>query len=184
MSPQSLHTQQNYFTWTDRCVTFTRGRKTIFIPRTKISLQYNERTSFEMYKTQWPLKRYWYSRIKLLVELRLRFHDVHNCLRMNEETHLKLLFLIIQLSEKMPAVRWNVSSDGRLTVTVQFLVTGRTYECLNFSIILSPQAQGRIVFETCIWIYEIFKGRFNIFFKPWRFARLAVLFFFTLANSI
>jgi hypothetical protein len=114
------------------------------------------------------------------VELRLRFLDVHNCLRMNEETHLKLLFLIIQLSEKMPAMRWNVPSDGRLTVTVQFLVTERTYECLNFSIILPPQAQGRIVFETCVEIYEILKGRFNVFFFNLAICTSDSSFFFSL----
>ena len=48
-------------------------------------------------------------------------------------------------------------SHERLSVTLRFLATGRSYEDLKFSAAISPQALGVIIPETCAAIYEVLK---------------------------
>ena len=50
-----------------------------------------------------------------------------------------------------------ISPHERLSVTLQFLATGRSYEDLKFSAAISPQAVGVIIAETCAAIYEVLK---------------------------
>ena len=42
----------------------------------------------------------------------------------------------------------------RHSLTLQFLATGRSYEDLKFSAVISPQALGVIIPETCAAIHE------------------------------
>ncbi|RVE47831.1 hypothetical protein evm_007586 [Chilo suppressalis] len=80
---------------------------------------------------------------------------------MNEETYVKLLTLVTPLIEKQETVMRNaISAHERLTATLRFLATGRSYQCLKFSTIISPQALGRIIPETCAAIYEVLKKDF------------------------
>lgn len=46
-----------------------------------------------------------------------------------------------------------ISPHERLTATLRFLATGRTYECLKYSTIISPQSLYTIIPETCKAIY-------------------------------
>ena len=54
-------------------------------------------------------------------------------------------------------MRRAITSHERLSVTLRFLATGRSYEDLKFSAAISPQALGVIIPETCTAIYEVLK---------------------------
>lgn len=50
-------------------------------------------------------------------------------------------------------MRQAISAEERLIVTVRYLATGRSLEDLKFSAVISPQALGVIIPETCKAIY-------------------------------
>ncbi|PNF31399.1 hypothetical protein B7P43_G04087 [Cryptotermes secundus] len=101
------------------------------------------------------MKRNVYSHVNLLGELKLVPKDWHNYLRMNEETYLQLLSLVAPLIKKKDTVmRMAISPHVRLTATLRYLATGRTYEDLKFTTVISPQALSTIIPETCDAIYK------------------------------
>ena len=115
--------------------------------------RYKKRT---IWCKEWLKKRERYSHINLLKELRFHPKDWHNYLRMNEDTYLNLLSLVTPLIKKKDTIMRNaISPHERLTATLRFLATGRSYEDLKFSTIISPQALSYIVPETCEAIYKI-----------------------------
>ncbi|CAH2000985.1 unnamed protein product [Acanthoscelides obtectus] len=104
------------------------------------------------------MKREHYSHINLLNELKFAPKDWHNYLRMNEETYLKLLSMVTPLIKKQDTVmRKAVSPHERLTATLRFLATERSYEDLKFTTIISPQALGVIIPDTCEAIYKVLR---------------------------
>ncbi|CAH1963126.1 unnamed protein product [Acanthoscelides obtectus] len=106
----------------------------------------------------WLMKREHYSHINLVNELKFAPKDWHNYLRMNEETYLKLLSMVTPLIKKQDTVmRKAISPHERLTATLRFLATGRSYEDLKFTTIISPQALGVIIPETCEAIYKVLR---------------------------
>lgn len=54
-------------------------------------------------------------------------------------------------------MRQAISVEERLIVTLRYLAIGRTLENLKFSAIISPQALGVIIPETCKAIYTALK---------------------------
>lgn len=52
-------------------------------------------------------------------------------------------------------MRLAISPHERITATLRFLATGRSYADLKFSTIISPQAIGYIIPETCIAIHQV-----------------------------
>ena len=77
----------------------------------------------------------------LLNELRLEPVDYFNYLRMDEQTYSELLSLLTPLIKRQDTVmRKAISPHERLTATLRFLATGRSYEDLKFSTSISPQA--------------------------------------------
>jgi len=105
-------------------------------------------------------KRNVYSHVNLLTELKVVPKDWHNYLRMSEETYLNLLSLVAPLIRKNDMVmRKAISPHERLTATLRFLATGRSYEDLKFTII-SPQALSSIIPETCEAIYEVLSKKY------------------------
>ncbi|CAH1984112.1 unnamed protein product [Acanthoscelides obtectus] len=52
------------------------------------------------------------------------------------------------IEKKNTLFREAVSVEERLLATLRFLATGRSYEDLKFSCIISPQLLGRIIPET------------------------------------
>lgn len=104
------------------------------------------------------MKRKQFSHTNLLRELKFDPQDWHNYLRMNEETYLNLLALVSPLIKKQDTVmREAISPHERLTATLRFLATGRSYQCLKFSTIISPQALSQIIPETCNALYEVLR---------------------------
>jgi hypothetical protein len=60
---------------------------------------------------------------------------------MNEDTYLNLLPMATPLIGKQDTcMRQAVSSDERLTATLRLVATGRTYEDLKFTAVMSPEA--------------------------------------------
>ncbi|CAG9837948.1 unnamed protein product [Diabrotica balteata] len=53
-----------------------------------------------------------------------------------------------------------ISPHKRLSATLRFLATGRNYEDLKFSTIISPQALGKIIPETCGAIYSVLREEY------------------------
>lgn len=109
----------------------------------------------------WLLKRTQYSHVNLLKELRFHPKDWHNYLRMNEETYLDLLSRVSPFLKKEDTVmRTAITPHERLTATLRYLATGRSLEDLKYSTIVSPQALGNIIEETCKAILKVLKNDF------------------------
>ena len=53
---------------------------------------------------------------------------------------------------------WNaITPEAHIAAALRFLATGRSFEDLKFATIISPQAFGKIIPETCKAIYEALK---------------------------
>lgn len=77
---------------------------------------------------------------------------------MGEKTYQKLLAMITSMIDKKDTVMRNsISMHERLSVTLRFLSTDRSYEYLKFSAIISPQALGKIIPVICEALYKVFR---------------------------
>ena len=109
----------------------------------------------------WLLKRQELSHLNLLNELRLEPEDWFNYLRMDEETYMELLQIVTPQIKRMDTVmRKAISPHERLSATLRFLATGRSYADLKFSCAISRQALGEIIPDTCRAIYEGLKNQY------------------------
>jgi len=63
---------------------------------------------------------------------------------------------------KKHKMRQAVTPHDRLTATLRFLATGRSYEDLKFSTTMSPQALGKFIPETCRAIYKVLKEYYKV----------------------
>ena len=137
---------------------------------------------------EWLQKRTRFLHTNLLSELRLDPKDWHNYLRINENTYLKLLAIVSPSIERQNTVfRVAISPHERLTATLGFLATGRSYEDLKFSTIISPQSLGQIIPETCDAIFKGLKEYFKVKAREGFYFFKEVLFpkkFFAQMNSI
>lgn len=80
---------------------------------------------------------------------------------MNEDTYLELLNLVTPLIRKESThLREAISLHERLSVTLRYLATGRTYEDLKFTAVISAQSLGQIIPETCSAIYIVLKKEY------------------------
>lgn len=121
----------------------------------------NIKKSRSKWSKEWLLKREYFSHINLLEELKLEPDDWRNYLRMDEDTYLELLILITPLIQHQDTnMRRAITPHERLSATLRFLATGRNYEDLKFSTIISPQALGKIIPETCDAIYKVLNEKF------------------------
>ncbi|KAK4874369.1 hypothetical protein RN001_013729 [Aquatica leii] len=77
---------------------------------------------------------------------------------MNEDTYLELLALVSPLIKKSDTqMRSAITPHKKLTTTLRFLATGRSYEDLKFTTIISLLALGCIRPETCLSLYAVLK---------------------------
>ncbi|KAK9879615.1 hypothetical protein WA026_006679 [Henosepilachna vigintioctopunctata] len=94
----------------------------------------NRKRKRSVWCKDWLRKRELFSHVNLLNELRTSPKDWHKYLRMNEETYLILLGKVAPLIEKKDTVLIrSISAHERLTATLRFLATGRTYADMKFS---------------------------------------------------
>lgn len=109
----------------------------------------------------WLQKRNKYSHTNLLEELRLEPRDWMNYLRMDTGTYEELLCQVAPLIIKKDTVmRVAITPHERLTATLRFLATGRTFEDMKFSVIISPQALSQIIPTTCQAIITVLKDQY------------------------
>nr|XP_034837881.1 uncharacterized protein LOC117994110 [Maniola hyperantus] len=110
---------------------------------------------------EWLMKRRVHSHVNLLAELKMFPKDWHNFLRMDHDTYLHLLNMVAPIIEKQDTIMRNaIPPHDRLVATLRFLSTGRNYEDLKFSSIISSQALGRIIPETCEAIYKVLRKEY------------------------
>jgi len=108
---------------------------------------------------EWLLKRHDFTHINLLEELRLQPDDWRNYLRMDEDSYVMLLNLVTPIIQKQDTIlRPAISPHERLTATLRYLATGRNYEDLKFSTLISPQSLGKIIPETCKAIFQVLRN--------------------------
>jgi len=97
----------------------------------------------------------------LLNELKVDPGDWHNYLRMDEQTYLELLSMVSPLIEKQhTCMRKPISPHERLLATLRFLATGRSYEDMKFTTLISAQSLGHIIPETCKAIIQALQKDF------------------------
>lgn len=85
---------------------------------------------------------------------------------MNEETYLKLLQYVTPFIKRQDTVmRKSITPHERLTITLRFLATGRSYEDMKFSAVISPSSLSYIIPETCRAIYEVLRDEYMQFPK-------------------
>jgi hypothetical protein len=78
---------------------------------------------------EWLLKRLEFYHVRLLWELRDEAGDWRNYLRVDVETYNHLLNLVTPHTEKKnTCMRKAISPHERLSATLRFLVTGRSYK--------------------------------------------------------
>lgn len=100
--------------------------------------------------------------MNLLRELEIREPgDLYNYLRMDITSFENLLDMVRPTIEKQDTrLRESVSARERLTATLRYLATGRTYADMKFTCAISPQLLGQVIPETCREIWKALKVDF------------------------
>ena len=112
-----------------------------------------------MWAKKWLLGRNRFTHLNLLNFIRNDSpEDYKNYLRMSDENVQYLIAKVKPLIAKQDTVMRNaITPEARIAATLRFLATGRSFEDLKFATIVSPQALGKIIPETCKAIYEVLK---------------------------
>lgn len=77
---------------------------------------------------------------------------------MDEDSYVILLELVAPIIKKQDTqMRSAISVHERLSATLRYLATGRNYEDLKFSTIISPQSLYNIIPQTCSAIYDVLR---------------------------
>ncbi|PSN42035.1 hypothetical protein C0J52_12278 [Blattella germanica] len=77
---------------------------------------------------------------------------------MDMDTYIYLLELVTpHIKKENTCMRAAISPHERLTATLRFLATGRSYKDLEFTTIISKQSLSEIIPETCEAIYKVLK---------------------------
>lgn len=110
----------------------------------------------------WLKNRNRFSQMSLLAELAANEpNDYKNYLKMTENCFEDILRRISPAIEKQnTSMKEAISCKERLAATLQFLVSGRSYENLKFSCAKSPQSLGKIIPETCTAIYNALREEY------------------------
>lgn len=112
---------------------------------------------------EWMKKRQQYSHVNLIQELVHCPDDFRNYLRMDEETYVELLGLVSnQIKKSDTTMRSAITPHERLSATLRFLSTGRSYEDLKYSTIISKSSLSKIIPETCSAIYNVLQKDYMI----------------------
>ena len=114
-------------------------------------------------RSKWKLllKRQDFSHITLLRELHDEPHDWRNYLRMDVDTYTYLLELVTpHIIRENTVMRTAITPHERLTATLRFLATGRSYKDLEYTTIVSKQALSKIIPETCEALFKVLKNEY------------------------
>lgn len=113
---------------------------------------------------QWISKRRQYTHLNVINEVQLSDpKDFNNYFRMNIDIYNQLLCMVAPfIAKKNTNMRESISANERLAVTLRYLATGRTFEDLKFSSIISPTTISLIVIETCQAIITVLKNYIQV----------------------
>lgn len=120
------------------------------------------KTKKRFWVKDWLLQRDTLSHMRLVRKLRnCAKDDLKNYLRMDDKCFNELLTMVKPLiSKKNTKMRKAITAEERLIVTLRYLATGRSLEDLKFSAVISPQALGKIIPETCSCIYKALRKKY------------------------
>ena len=109
-----------------------------------------------MWAKKWLLGRDRFTHLNLLIFIRNDSpEDYKNYLRMSDKNVQYFIAKVKPLIAKQDTVMRNaVTPEAHIAATIRFLATGLSFEDLKFAAIISPQALGKIIPETCKAIYE------------------------------
>ncbi|KAJ8962672.1 hypothetical protein NQ318_001067 [Aromia moschata] len=80
---------------------------------------------------------------------------------MDVETYMYLLNLVTPYIQKQDTcMRKAISPHERLSATLRFLATGRSYKDMEYTTIMSKQALSEIIPDTCEAIYKVLKKNY------------------------
>lgn len=132
-------------------INFEKRRKIACLLIVLLLLERPPRQRKRFWVKDWLLEREHLSHMQLIEKLRMSStDDLKNYLRMGDVTFQKLLKLVKPfISKRNTRMRRAISAEERLIATLRFLATGRSFEDLKFSTLISPQALGVIIPETC-----------------------------------
>lgn len=104
-----------------------------------------------LWSRQWLTRRPQYTHENLLADLRLSSPaDYKDFLRMDSETFDKLLNLVRPYLQKQDTLMRDAISPGeRLSTTLQFLASGRTFNNMKFTCGMAECTISRVVIGTC-----------------------------------
>lgn len=108
-----------------------------------LALQANRRFGRKCWVKKWLRKRNKYLHLYLLKEVTVE-EDYKNYFRINEE-----IYNIQELNKKDTVMRCSLSFTERLALTLRYLATGRNFEELKFSAMISPAAISAAIVKTC-----------------------------------
>ncbi|KAB0803454.1 hypothetical protein PPYR_00424 [Photinus pyralis] len=108
---------------------------------------------------KWMVDRNIHGHMPLIKELRENYpDDFKNYLRMDSATFSALLELVSPIiSKENTIMRESISAEERLTATLRYLATGRSFEDLKFTTGISPSSLCQIIPETCKAIWQVLK---------------------------
>lgn len=108
---------------------------------------------------KWMQKKTKWSSSHLVTELRLTCpEDYRNYLRMSGDTYDELLAKVKPFIERQNTfMRDSISPNERLSATLRFLATGRSYSDMRFSTFIAKSTLSSIIIETCQVIRKVLK---------------------------
>nr|XP_022907301.1 protein ALP1-like [Onthophagus taurus] len=127
-----------------------------------IMLNDEKKKKKRVWTKEWLRNRERFTHLRLLKSIQASEPpDFINYLRMDYPTFAQLLSEITPLIERKDTLmRDAVTPEERLIATLRFLATGRSFEDLKFSYVISTQLLGRIIPETCRAIYKVLRKKY------------------------
>lgn len=116
-----------------------------------IALSGHQQIKRRCWVKEWLKKRERLSHVALLREISITdAEDFRNYFRMDQQIYDKLLTMVTPFLRRQDTVmRKSISVTERLSLTLRYLATGRNFEDLKFSALMSPASISVAVLETC-----------------------------------
>lgn len=113
---------------------------------------------------KWIAKRKTFTHLNLLNYIKdTEPEDYRNYFRMSSDVYFELLNMLRPyITKQNTNMRQAISANERLAVTLRFLATGRSFEDLKFSSIISPTTISEIVMETCNAIIKVLEDYIKV----------------------
>lgn len=130
-----------------------------------LSVTKKKQTKRKRWAKEWNAKRKKYTHLNILNKVLLSDpKDYQNYFRMSDVIYNQLLNMLRPFITKMDTnMRDSIPANERLAVTLRYLATGRSFEDLKFSSIISPTTISMIVIETCEAIVAVLKDFIQVY---------------------